>query len=97
MLYFVNPIRSRVRSNPRAHPLLGNGRLRTVDKDENQEGHAVLTLKTSKGEFVLDNLNDEMKPWTTTGYRFVKRQSQEDPNIWVMLGPPVEAPLYTAR
>jgi predicted transglutaminase-like cysteine proteinase len=73
------------------------GLLITVVKDENQEGHAVLTLKTSKGEFVLDNLNDEMKPWTMTGYRFVKRQSQEDPNIWVMLGPPVEAPLYTAR
>jgi predicted transglutaminase-like cysteine proteinase len=69
----------------------------TVVKDESQEGHAILTLKTSKGEFALDNLNDEMKAWTTTGYRFVKRQSQQDPNVWVMLGPPVEAPLYTAR
>jgi predicted transglutaminase-like cysteine proteinase len=71
--------------------------LMTVVKDEAQEGHAVLTLKTNKGEFVLDNLNDEIKPWTSTEYRFVKRQSQEDPNIWVLLGPPVEAPLYTAR
>ena len=71
--------------------------LMTVVKDESQEGHAILTLKTNKGEFVLDNLNNETKPWTTTGYRFVKRQSQQDPNVWVMLGPPVEAPLYTAR
>ena len=70
--------------------------LMTVVKDETQGGHAILTLKTSKGEFVLDNLNDEMKPWTTTGYRFVKRQSQQDPNIWVVIGPPAEAPLYTA-
>ena len=46
---------------------------------------------------MLDNLNDEMKPWTGTGYRFVKRQSQQDPNVWVMLGPPVDGPLYTAR
>ncbi|WP_158814956.1 transglutaminase-like cysteine peptidase [Methylocapsa sp. S129] len=71
--------------------------LMTVVKDESQEGHAILTLKTSKGEFVLDNLNDDVKPWTTTPYRFVKRQSQQDQNVWVMLGPPVEAPLYTAR
>ena len=70
--------------------------LMTVVKDEHQEGHAILTLKTSKGEFVLDNLNDEMKPWTTTGYRFVKRQSQEDPNVWVQLGQPQEA-TSTAR
>jgi predicted transglutaminase-like cysteine proteinase len=71
--------------------------LMTVVKDESQEGHAILTLKTNKGEFVLDNLNDEMKPWTQAGYRFVKRQSQQDPNVWVMLGPPVDGPLYTAR
>jgi Bacterial transglutaminase-like cysteine proteinase BTLCP len=25
-------------------------------------------------------------PWTETGYRFVKRQSQSDPNVWVALG-----------
>ena len=71
--------------------------LMTVVKDENQEGHAILTLRTDRGEFALDNLNDDMKPWDRTGYRFVKRQSQEDPNVWVMLGEPVEAPLYTAR
>ncbi|MGA2794387.1 MAG: transglutaminase-like cysteine peptidase [Roseiarcus sp.] len=71
--------------------------LMTVVKDEGGEGHAILTLKTNKGEFVLDNLNDETKPWTAAGYRFVKRQSQQDPNVWVMLGAPAEAPLYTAR
>ena len=71
--------------------------LMTVVKDNAQEGHAILTLKTNKGEFVLDNLNDEVKPWTTSGYRFVKRQSQQDANVWVMLGPPVKGPLYTAR
>ena len=71
--------------------------LMTVVRDENQEGHAILTLKTNKGEFVLDNLNDDIKPWTAANYRFVKRQSQRDPNVWVMLGPPADAPLYTAR
>ncbi|MGO8798731.1 MAG: transglutaminase-like cysteine peptidase [Roseiarcus sp.] len=71
--------------------------LMTVVKDEAGEGHAILTVKTNKGEFVLDNLNDETRPWTAAGYRFVKRQSQHDPNVWVMLGAPSEAPLYTAR
>jgi len=71
--------------------------LMTVVKDEAGESHAILTLKTNKGEFVLDNLNDDTRPWTASGYRFVKRQSQQDPNVWVMLGPPAEAPLYTAR
>jgi len=50
--------------------------LMTVVKDEHNEGHSVLTVKTSAGEFVLDNMNDEVKPWDRTGYRFVKRQSQ---------------------
>ena len=71
--------------------------LMTVVRDEAGEGHAILTLKTNKGEFVLDNLNDETRPWTASGYRFVKRQSQQDPDVWVMLGPPADAPLYTAR
>jgi len=71
--------------------------LMTVVKDESQAGHALLTVRTNAGEFALDNLNDETKPWAETGYRFVKRQSQEDPNVWVTLGEPTEAPLYTAR
>ncbi len=28
-----------------------------------------------------------------TGYRFVKRQSQSDPNVWVALGEPRPVPL----
>ena len=71
--------------------------LMTVVKDANQDGHALLTVRTNQGEFALDNLDDEAKPWAKTGYRYVKRQSQEDPNIWVSLGEPTEAPLYTAR
>jgi len=67
--------------------------LMTVVKDGDEEGHAVLTVKTNKGEYVLDNLNDEMRPWTATGYHFVKRQSQQDQNVWVMIGAPQQARL----
>ena len=58
----------------------------TVVRDKKGEGHAVLTVKTDKGEFVLDNQNESVVVWTETGYRFVKRQSQTDPNIWVSVG-----------
>jgi predicted transglutaminase-like cysteine proteinase len=64
----------------------------TVVRDRNGDGHAVLTVKTDKGEFILDNQSDEILPWTDTGYRFVKRQSQSDPNVWVSLGDPHAAP-----
>src|SRR5262245_7384406 len=58
----------------------------TVVRDKRGDGHAVLTVKTDKGEFVLDNQNEEVLLWSDTGYRFVKRQSQTDPNVWVALG-----------
>ena len=58
----------------------------TVVRDKKGEGHAVLTVKTDKGEFILDNQNENIVAWTETGYRFVKRQSQSDANVWVSLG-----------
>jgi predicted transglutaminase-like cysteine proteinase len=54
--------------------------------NEKGEGHAVLTVRTNRGEYVLDNLNKDVLPWSKTGYRFVKRQSQRNPNVWVSLG-----------
>ena len=60
--------------------------LMTIVRDLDGEGHAILTVKTDHGEFVLDNLTDEIRPWDATGYRFVKRQAQEDPNVWLDLG-----------
>jgi predicted transglutaminase-like cysteine proteinase len=52
------------------------------------EGHAVITVKTNRGELILDNLTDEILPWSKTTYRFYKRQSQADPNAWVWLHDP---------
>ncbi len=71
--------------------------LMTVVKDHEGEGHAILTVKTSRGEFVLDNLDDKVLPWAETGYKFIKRQSQEDPNLWQSIGTPAAAPQFTAR
>ena len=58
----------------------------TVVRDKRGEGHAVLTVETDKGDLILDNQNDNVLPWHETGYRFVKRQSQTDVNVWVLLG-----------
>jgi predicted transglutaminase-like cysteine proteinase len=59
--------------------------LMTIVRDLNGEGHAILTVKTNRGEFTLDNLTNEIHPWDATGYHFLKRQSQENPNAWVAI------------
>ena len=64
----------------------------TVVRDQNGDGHAVLTVKTNKGEFILDNQTNDVLLWSETGYRFVKRQAQTDPNTWIALGDTATAP-----
>ena len=64
----------------------------TVVRDKKGDGHAVLTVKTNRGEFILDNQESAILPWNQTGYRFVKRQSQSDPNVWIALSEPHSAP-----
>lgn len=65
----------------------------TVVRDKKGEGHAVLTVKTDRGEYILDNQEAEVLPWNKTGYRFIKRQSQSDQNTWVALGDSRPAPV----
>lgn len=57
----------------------------TVVRNKRGEGHAVLMVRTDHGDFILDNLNDDVIPWAKTGYHFVKRQSEHDPNVWFKL------------
>jgi predicted transglutaminase-like cysteine proteinase len=64
----------------------------TVVRDENNEGHAVLTVRTEQGDYVLDNKRPEVLPWTDTPYTFVKRQSAQNPLVWISLLPPELAP-----
>ena len=67
----------------------------TVVIDEKGEGHAVLTLRTDRGDLVLDNKTHHVLPWAATGYTFVKRES-EDGATWVSLGG-VSSPTVTAN
>jgi predicted transglutaminase-like cysteine proteinase len=47
------------------------------------EGHLVLTARTDRGDFVLDNRRSTIVAWNRTGYRWIKRQSAENPLQWV--------------
>jgi predicted transglutaminase-like cysteine proteinase len=69
----------------------------TVVRDKRGDGHAVLTVKTDRGEFILDNQEADVLAWNKTGYRFVKRQSQADQNAWVSLGEPRGPATVSAR
>jgi predicted transglutaminase-like cysteine proteinase len=67
----------------------------TVVRDENNEGHAVLTVRTDRGDLVLDNKRREVMRWADTPYTFVKRQSERNPLVWISLLPPETAPQTT--
>ncbi len=53
--------------------------------DEENAGHAVLMLRTDRGDYILDNKRNAVLPWHQTGYVYVKRESQ-DRIGWVALG-----------
>jgi len=57
----------------------------TVVRDENGDGHAILTVTTQQGDFLLDNRRSEILRWQQSHYTFRKRQSQTNPAMWVSL------------
>lgn len=69
----------------------------TIVWTKENQGHAVLIVRTDKGDYVLDNLSSKIVLWSQTGYDFVKRQSQSDPNAWVYIdGDPRKQPMSAA-
>jgi predicted transglutaminase-like cysteine proteinase len=57
----------------------------TVVLQPNGEGHAILTVRTDRGDFVLDNMRNKVMLWTETEYTFLKRQASDNPARWVKL------------
>ena len=55
----------------------------TVVRQTNGEGHAVLTVRTDRGDFILDNLDDRVLAWSDTDYQFLKRQSERHAGQWL--------------
>lgn len=60
----------------------------TIVRTAAGENHAVLTVITDKGDFILDNQHDRVALWHETGYRFLARQSRLDQNLWQALNGP---------
>ena len=67
----------------------------TVVIDEIGEGHAVLMVRTDRGDYILDNKTNAILPWQRTGYTYVKREGQ-DGLAWVSLNG-VASPITTAN
>jgi len=59
--------------------------LLTVVRDEYGDGHAVLTARTSQGDYILDNKVADVRIWGSTPYQYVMRQSYVNPRVWVSL------------
>lgn len=54
----------------------------TVVRQKNGDGHAVLTVRTDRGDYILDNLEDRVEPWAKTQYTFLKRQMPAHSGRW---------------
>ena len=48
-------------------------------------GHTLLTVRTSKGDLVLDNRSGRVKDWMRTPYRYYARQSQSATGEWDLI------------
>lgn len=57
----------------------------TVVAQPNGEGHAVLSVRTDQGEFILDNIDKRVRHWTKTPYEYIKRQSVRHSGTWVAI------------
>ncbi|MGQ5200937.1 transglutaminase-like cysteine peptidase [Brucella abortus] len=62
-----------------------NTLLFTVVRQPNGEGHAVLTVRTDRGDFILDNLDPRVLAWNKTDYTYLKRQSTYSTGSWVSI------------
>lgn len=60
----------------------------TVLRKPDGEGHAVLTIRTDRGDFILDNLTDAVKNWQETDYTYLKRQAANHTGRWVSIEAP---------
>jgi predicted transglutaminase-like cysteine proteinase len=49
------------------------------------EHHLVTVVRTDRGDLVLDNLTDQIKPWSRTPYRWVRMQTPKNPNYWASI------------
>lgn len=59
--------------------------LLTVLRRPNGEGHAVLTVRTTLGDVILDNLTGAVLNWDEAEYIYLKRQATNHTGRWVSI------------
>jgi predicted transglutaminase-like cysteine proteinase len=67
----------------------------TAVLDEDGEAHAVMMVRTDRGDFILDNKRDAVLPWRRTGYIYLQREVGTG-STWVSLGGAFTSPVATA-
>jgi predicted transglutaminase-like cysteine proteinase len=67
----------------------------TVVIDDERQGHAVMMVRTDRGDFILDNKRNAVLPWHQTGYTFVKSEGITG-SAWASLGGATSSPGATA-
>jgi predicted transglutaminase-like cysteine proteinase len=55
-------------------------------------GHLVLVVATTRGDIVMDNLTEAIRPWQSTGYHWLKIQSAADSRFWFEVKAPASSP-----
>lgn len=52
---------------------------------QGSEAHIVLTVRTDRGDYILDNMQAEVLPVEKTSYRYIKMQSPSHSGQWVSI------------
>jgi predicted transglutaminase-like cysteine proteinase len=63
--------------------------------DEEGAPHAVMMVRTDRGDFILDNKRNAVLPWRQTGYIYLQREVGSR-STWVSLGGAFTSPVATA-
>ena len=69
----------------------------TVVLDEIGDGHAVLTVRTDRGDLILDNKTYAVKRWDETGYSFIKREAETATGWAFVEDPPAKVAAADSR
>jgi predicted transglutaminase-like cysteine proteinase len=64
----------------------------SVVKTASGIGHLVLVVVTPKGDIVMDNLTEVIRPWQSTDYHWLKIQSATDSKFWYEIKGPAVGP-----
>src|SRR5438270_12612350 len=69
----------------------------SVVKTTSGIGHLVLVVVTTKGDLVMDDLTEVIRPWQSTDYHWLKIQSATNSKFWCWIKRPAGRPVRVTR